>query len=631
MSELSISSKTKQSKGREPREPPRIFWDYIIVGCGAAGSILAARLAENSNIKILILELGQNNFEVDPLSYLIDTPILSSNLSRATYQGQPTPSHLNFETTAQNGRIYLYPRGNGAGGSTNHSAMVDGRGSRIFYDNIAKQVDDNLWSYCNVLHYFKKMESYNVETNKSPFHGQNGWLDVKHGTLENDFHTRLIKVATQNFNIPSQFDFSGDPTNVAGIGWGDMQVSPDGIRSYGYRNLLYPKLKQKNLKLIFGALVSKILFNDNRAIGVEAILEPYIYKADTTGGLDPPSRHNPNPNIKRFYGNKIYLCCGAIQTPQLLMLSGIGPRKHLESLGIEVRKNCNGVGSDLMDHTEVSLVHELNPEKIMWRWQATSLGIPRFSQYSNPESFEENGSPVMLDWFSDKISNPIDPDFHGHSIISFFYDFGFDSPEPLPDGKTRQYYINSQFDPINPKVYHSFLTETLKLYKANGTIRLKSKDPTEPPLINLGLWEDIKAISHMAKSIILFRKIMANQELSSFVIKEVFPGPQYETEEQLIQYIQKFSSFGHHISGTAKMGKCDDPSAVVDSRLNVIGFEGLKIADTSIFPFPNIPGYNTSRHAYVVGEIAADIEKHKALHNECKQICYDLFNPLSYK
>ena len=648
--------KIKYENSKKDNNDLKNWADYIIVGAGAAGSVLAARLAQNlPNDKILVLELGQNNQN----NSFIDNPADSMLLWNNPDGPHPSPTCLDFKTTQQLERTYTYPRGNGAGGSTNHHSMVDGRGSYKIYDRIAKIVNDDVWASKNVWKYFKKMESYNVPFVDGTFHGKDGWLQIKsvkpNSALQKDF-----LFATNNLTgAPIRYDFSENPHNVAGVGFSDTQITDDNKRSYAFKDLLAPLLNnstQNNIQVLFNVLVTKVLLQPiqsntsqakYQAIGVETLnSNDYHYSVDCSRSSDNSSNNTQNKIPIIYKARKeVILCGGSINTPQLLMLSGIGPRQHLETIGIPVLLDMPGVGSDLLDHHEASISYEVDSSKHVWPVQASTIidNIDKSSKKTDKlmelkkhlEQFAHIGDgAIMFDWYSGldtngnimpQIINDDDPDLHIHSISGFFYDFDFNSIEPLSNGEQRLDYFRSQTHLDNKyflRVFHSFLIETLKINKAEGTIRLASTDPTQAPIIDLGLYKDDIACERMARGIMMMRKIIMQPELLKYYKldsegrpKEIFPGYHINALEDLKYYLKRWSSIGHHMSGTAKI--CDtthdshevasEKKGVVDSKLCVLGVSNLRVIDNSIYPFPELHGYNTARAAYVVGEIGADI------------------------
>lgn len=633
------------------------YRSHIVVGAGAAGSVVAARLAENPGNRVLVVEMGPNNYANQD----IDQPTKASLLWEHPDGPKPSPSSLSFETSQQLGRYYTYPRGTGAGGSSNHHSMVDGRGHPVIYDNIAKLVDDPVWSYDNILPYFKKMESYHgsgsdgvVSTRSTrssngqdDYHGHDGWLSVQQVQPNNNFSWQLLQAINEVTQAPIRNDMSGDPQQSDGVGLVEFQVNLNGSRCYAFADLLIPTMTANhNLIVIFNSLVTKVVFDyidgsnldgsrqQPTTVGVEILHGHNLYlvdrsQMDTAQQQQQPQSQQQSTSNKKLTGQllctgEVILAGGAINTPQLLLLSGVGPAQHLTDFNIEVVVDSPQVGANLMDHHEVNVVHELDSDLVLWPHQLQSLlsqisDNPELQHYLSPRQLDlihsssnshNNSSSggldgaVVLDWYSG-LATDIGHDLHMDHGPGFFFDFDLSSNKPLPDGKVRVDYMRAETNIHDTHTYFHSLIEVLRPSSANGQIKLASADPTVPPVINLALYEDDEACERIARGILTVREIFRHPTLAKVYKQEIFPSQRYATVEQLKTYIKRWSSFGHHIAGTAAMSTSLN-QGVVDSRLRVHGVRGLRVVDNSIYPFPYLHGYNVSRGAYLIGELAAD-------------------------
>ena len=245
-----------------------------------------------------------------------------------------------------------------------------------------------------------KMENFDVPYVDETVHGKTGWLHIKRAKLERGFHPDLLHVAMQEHGMPFRHDFYNDPKNFAGIGWCDMQVHHDGRRSNAAIDLLLPTLEKtksngwNNLQILTDMLATRVLIDNNRAVGVEALDGPRAYKADVAYRSESRTANTVTITATK----EVILCGGAINSPQLLMLSGVGPKDHLAQHGIAVVKDLPGVGQHLQDHVEVGHIFHMKnlPDKV-WRWQSTLLAEagPQYAANADPSSLTENYIPLV--------------------------------------------------------------------------------------------------------------------------------------------------------------------------------------------------------------------------------------------
>jgi len=667
--------------------------DYVVVGAGAAGCTVAARLAE-AGYSVIVLEAGPDtSLESNDILVQFDKTLMAIPLnfqflynrfnvdpnSANCGNWNATQTMAAYITPDQNGIYYAYPRGLGAGGSTQHSALQDGIGSLQVYDNIAKTVKDKAWCGKNIHRLFKKMETALFTHDGSC--GSDGWLSIQHSAVEAPLFTDLSDEIVAATGVPFLQNFCSPCNAVAGVGNASVQVKEDGTRASVYEDLLVPIMNETGkIQVFFNTLVSEVILdktqgdckNKYRAVGVKGYNKAYLEEVQSGSqyvvvGTDPDCTAIrvddtlPSEAIRFLAREEVIISGGAIQTPQLLMLSGIGPKEHLESVGIKTKLDLPGVGTDLLDHCELSNVYEIDPLKFITTWQAhillTNPGIadnPAIEAVAlqaattYPEFLNTNTASIQWDWFSagqppahQKGCYPF-PDMHSVPYAGFHFDFDLTLAGPLePDfyfDFPRRYQVpdindpfnqvgvpekgnlvNAQFqvgENLNPRVYVSWLIENMKPKLTRGTIRLASSDPRQSPIIDERLFEDDDAIGRMADMVLQIRAVMAPLEATYAIANqpwELFPGPNVVTREDIIEYIKLWSSYGHHISGTCQMGAKDpktgkrvDENSVLDSRCRVFGVDNLRVADTSVYVKPWIHAFNTSRAGFVVGEQVAD-------------------------
>jgi choline dehydrogenase len=393
-----------------------------------------------------------------------------------------------------------------------------------------------------------------------------------------------------------------------------MLHNTTGTRSYAAFDLLTPMIKkQKNITVIDNALALKVLTCKShgtlKAKGVEYQKGAFSYKANTQF---TPNHATPK---KIFAKREVILCGGAINTPQIMMLSGLGPKDHLESLGIPVLVDLPGVGSNLQDHLEVFVNFRFAKPFYFASDTINALDLvnpndPAYQNFliSGRGPYDAVGDIGVLEWFSGVgPKNPLKPDLHIQFKNAYFQDFN----------------INDWIATVDPTFsYAGFVIEVAHPVAPYGTIRLRSSNPHDTPIIDENL-----ANTHNAKVLangIIIARNLYNQPFNNYGVPTTVAQRYQATEvgplaavpsnvPALVKYIKRNSAFGHHISCTCRMGKKDDPLAVTDSKLRVRGIPNLRIVDASIFP--NIPGGNTCVPVYMVAEKASDeIKKEHHLH-----------------
>jgi choline dehydrogenase-like flavoprotein len=533
----------------------RTMFDYIIIGGGSAGCVLAARLSEDPEVTVALLEAGPPDTSV-----LLHCP---AGLALLAQNGQ---ANWKFQTVAQpglNGRRGYQPRGKVLGGSSSVNAMVYVRGHRADYDHWAAEGNAG-WSFDDVLPYFKRAE--HNERGADAFHGTGGPLNVKDLGRPNRFGPVFVQAAKQA-GLRENTDFNGAEQEGVGM----YQVThKDGERWSAASAYLTPHLARRNLQVITGAHTSRILLERKRAVGVE---------------------FEHQGSIKQLRANReVLVCAGALQSPQILMLSGIGPHKHLLETGIPTQHDLPGVGLHLHDHPDVVLVTHA-PQltglfgisiagaahviKGMYEWRKHRTGILT-------TNFAEAGGFIR--------SSPDQPtpDLQLHFIVGKLVDHG------------RKTVLGHGYS------CHVCLLDPL----SRGSVRLVSRDPREAPLIDpnfLGQHEDMERLMRGFK---IMRNILAQPALAAFGGKESAASAGARTDLQIEHFIRDHADTIYHPAGSCRMG--NGPLDVVDAELRVHGMQGLRVVDASIMP--RLVGGNTNAPVIMIAEKAADMVKAAAAH-----------------
>jgi choline dehydrogenase len=519
------------------------MYDYIIVGAGSAGCVLANRLTEDPATTVLLLEAGGPDEAQE-----IHIPAAFSGLFKS-------PLDWAYETEEQphlNNRKLYWPRGKVLGGSSSINAMVYMRGNRRDYDHWSA-LGNQGWSYAEVLPYFKKAE--NAERGVSDYHGTGGPLNVTDHRTLNPLSRAFVEAGLEA-GIPLTTDFNGAEQD--GVGF--YQVTQrQGLRHSAAVGYVHPILGRPNLTLQTNALVTNVLFQGTRAVGVA-----YVH----------------NGEKQQVTANKeVILSGGSINSPQLLMLSGIGPAHHLEALGIPLVADLPGVGQNLQDHPAIvvlyastqpiSLAHAQSPENLQ-----DFIDNKRGPLTSN---VAEGGAFVRT-----QAGLPM-PDLQYHFAPVYYLNHGFTVPEG--DGYT-----------IAPCVLHP---------RSRGFIALRSTAPTEAPLIQPNYFADEADMQVLVEGVKIARKIGEARAFAPFRDVETHPGSQAQSDEEIAEYIRTYVETLYHPVGTCKMG--NDSMAVVDAHLRVRGVEGLRVIDASIMP--TVVGGNTNAPTIMIAEKAADLIK----------------------
>ncbi|HEY4645904.1 MAG TPA: GMC family oxidoreductase N-terminal domain-containing protein [Steroidobacteraceae bacterium] len=523
-------------------------FDYFVVGAGTAGCVLAARLSEDRKNSVCLIEAGGEDRH----------PFIHVPAAVAAAIARPA-LNWRFLTAPQprlNGRRIPVPRGRVIGGSGSINGMVYFRGHPKDFDDWAAMGNPG-WSHREVVPYFIRSEN-NDSYVDSPYHGHDGPIRVAHIPRPNPMIAAFLE-AMRTLGFKHCADFNGpDPE-----GYGPRQGTiRDGRRDSTATAYLRPARSRGNLTVLTDALVTRIVIDNRRAAAVDVQLDGKTQRL----------------NARR----EIVISAGSIQSPQILMLSGVGDGAALQALGIETRQHLPGVGTNYHDHLAAAILMEMrNSESYGISLRAAPRGVLNLLEYALLRR-----GPLASNVFEANAFVRSTP--------------GLDRPD-----------LQIVFQPArrNPGTFpfplgHGFALSVVNLYpKSRGRISLASPDPRTPPVIDPNILGDPDDLAPTLRGLELSRRIIASPALARYRGVEVQPGPAVQGADALAEYVRRVAATVHHPVSSCRMGR--DPNAVVDAQLRVHGIEGLRVADASIFP--RIVGGNTNAVVVMVAEKAADM------------------------
>ncbi|MEO0772858.1 MAG: choline dehydrogenase [Pseudomonadota bacterium] len=519
--------------------------DFVIVGAGSAGCAMAYRLAEAGQ-SVLVIEHGGT--DAGPLIQMPGALSFPMNMKMYDwgYSSEPEP-YLN-------NRRLACPRGKVIGGSSSINGMVYVRGHAGDYDHWREMGADG-WGYADVLPYFKRMENWDSAGHggDATWRGSDGPLHVQRGAMANPLTRAFIEAGGQaGYEITA--DYNGEQQE--GFAPFEMTVHK-GQRWSAANAYLKPALKRDNCDLV-RAEVTRVVMTDGRATGVE-----------TTKGIIRARR-------------EVILAASSINSPKLLMLSGIGPAKHLAEHGIEVVADRPGVGSNLQDHLELYVqMAASQPVSLFKYWNLLGKAY------------------VGARWLFTKTGPGASNQFESCGFIRS--DAGVD----YPDIQFHFLPIAVRYDGQAAAEGHGFQAHTGPMRSpSRGTVRLRSTDPKDHPVIRFNYMSEEQDWIDFRRCIRLTREIFAQDAFKPFARHEIQPGAQFETDDELDEVIREHAESAYHPCGTCRMGRADDPHAVVDPEGRVIGVDGLRVADSSLFP--RITNGNLNAPSILVGEKISD-------------------------
>ncbi len=521
--------------------------DYIIVGAGPAGCVLANRLSEDPSVKVLLLEAGGSDRHP---YFAMPAGFAKMTKGIASWGWSTVPQkHLG-------GRVLRYTQAKVIGGGSSINAQIYTRGNPRDYDGWVEHEGCEGWSYREVLPYFRRAEDN--QRFAGDYHGSGGPLGVSVPINPLPISEAFLR-AGQQFGMDYNPDFNG--VRQSGVGHYQVTVR-DAKRSSAAAAYLRPICARKNLTVETGQFVTRIVVERGRAVGVE--------------------RAGPDGRLETIRCDReVLLTAGGIGSPRMLMLSGIGPADHLRAVGVQPLHNLKGVGSNLQDHLDCYVIAECTGDHtydaMLKPHRAALAGLRYLLTKTGPVAstlFETGGF-----WSAGRDKNW--PDIQFHLGLGSGIEAGVDKL------KNAGVTLNSAF--LRPL--------------SRGTVRLASADPAAAPLIDPNYWAEPHDRTMSLMGLDAARDIFAQSALKPFILAERMPGPRVVSEADLVDYVHRTCKTDHHPCGTCKMGQ--DEQAVVTPDLKVRGLEGLRVCDSAVMP--RVPSSNTNAPTIMIGEKASDI------------------------
>lgn len=520
--------------------------DYVVVGSGSAGSALAYRLSEDGKHRVAVIEFGGSDW--GPLIQMPSALSFPMNMARYDwgFSSEPEPN--------LNNRRLVTPRGKVLGGSSSINGMVYVRGHARDFDFWEEQGAAG-WGFADVLPYFKRLES--SHGGEEGWRGTDGPLHVQRGPRKNPLYAAFLEAGRQ-----AGFELTGDYNGSKQEGFGPMeQTIWQGRRWSAANAYLRPALRRPNMRLIRG-LARRVVIQDGRATGVEV---------ETRAGVSTVRARR-----------EVVLAASSINSPKLLMLSGIGPAAHLRDHGIAVATDRPGVGANLQDHLELYIQQE-------------AIQPVTLHAVLNPFS----KALIGVEWLVLK---------RGLGATNHFEAAAFVRSAPGVDYPDIQYHFLPaaiRYDGRAAATGHGFQAHVGPMRsKSRGSVSLPSPLPADKPVIRFNYMSHPDDWAEFRRCIRLTREIFGQPAFAPFRGRELSPGASVVSDEDMDRFVREHAESAYHPCGTCRMGRADDPLAVVDPHCRVIGVQGLRVADSSIFP--RITNGNLNAPSIMAGEKAAD-------------------------
>jgi choline dehydrogenase-like flavoprotein len=521
----------------------------IIVGGGSAGCVLAKRLSADPAVRVLLLEAG--GADRHPL-YHLPAGFAKMTKGIGSWGWSTVPQrHLK-------GRVLRFTQAKVIGGGSTINAQIYTRGNAADYDEWAHDHGARGWSYREVLPYFKRAENNQRFANE--YHGYGGPLGVSNPISPLPICEAFFQ-AGQQLGIPFNPDFNGERQD--GLGYYQL-TQLDARRSSTSVAYLDPVGGRPNLTVQLHSQTLRIVVENGRAVGVEV------------------AAAGSNATQILRAEREVILACGAIGSPRLLLLSGIGPADHLREVGVPVVHDLPGVGANLQDHLDLFVIAECTGDHTYDKYNR-----PHYAAWAGVQYLLFKRGPVASSlfetggfWYADRSARSPDIQFH----------LGLGSGIEAGVARMRNAGVTLNTAYLRPR--------------SRGTVRLGSADPRAAPLIDPNYWAEPRDRELALAGLRLARDIMRQPALQRFVLGERLPGPALQSDAELIDYACANAKTDHHPVGTCRMGPADDPASVVTPDLRLVGLEGLRVADASVMP--TVPSSNTNAPAIMVAEKAAD-------------------------